>query len=1089
MKRAIAWFVGNSVAANLVMILILAGGLLTVGSIKKEVFPDVDTNLISVSVAYLGAAPEEVEEGVCVPIEEEIQGVEGIKELTSSSAEGSGTVTVEVEEGYDVREVLDEVKNRVDAIDTFPVEAEEPIIRELLVRRQVLNVAVAGEADEVTLKRLGERVRDEISALPGITQVELAAARPYEISIEVSEETLRRHGLTFDDVARAVRQSSVDLPGGSVKTEGGEILLRAKGRAYRGPEFEKLVLLSRPDGTILRLGDVARVVDGFEETDEASRFDGAPAVLVQVFRVGDQSALDIADVVKEYVALAQASMPEGVALTIWQDDTRILVSRMELLIRNGLAGFALVFIVLTLFLRLGLAFWVSLGIPVSFLGTLWLLPSVDVSINLLSLFAFIVALGIVVDDAIVIGESVYTEQERLGGGHMSAVVGAHRVALPVIFGVLTTVAAFAPMLMLEGQMGKVFRVIPLIVIPTLLFSLVESLIVLPSHLSMHGAGNRGHNGERTTPGEPLAPGRPRRGPFAMWQQMQRRIATALDRWTDRVYRPCLAWAIRWRALTLASGLATLILMVGLVGGGWIRFAFFPPVEADNVAAMLTMPQGTPVETTAAAVRHLEDAALEIKEELERENGTVFHHLLSSVGSQPYRTQQNQGPGRGGAGASFAGSHLGEINIELAPAEARSIGSTALANLWRDRAGPVADAVELTFTASLFDSGEAINVELRGADLVALREAAERLKARLSEYPGVFDIADSFRAGKRELKLAIRPEAEALGLTLTDLGRQVRQGFYGEEAQRIQRGRDEVKVMVRYPQSERRSLGDLENARIRTPQGDEVSFGQVALADHGRGYDTIQRTNRHRAVNVTADVDLSRGNPNEIVANLDASVLPQLMANYPGIQYSFEGEQEQQRETLGGLGRGFTFALLVIYALLAVPLRSYAQPLLIMSAIPFGLVGSVVGHVVLGMELTVLSMLGMVAMAGVVVNSSLVLVDFANRRMREQATAEQAIIEAGVARFRPILLTAMTTFAGLTPLMLERSLQAQFLIPMAVSLAFGVAFSTVVTLVLVPAGYLTLFDVREALARLFFRQPATTAEPQGPTIEPEHVSST
>jgi multidrug efflux pump subunit AcrB len=1060
MNRAIAWFARNGVAANLVMVTLVVGGLLSVGSIRKEVFPQVDPGLITITVPYPGAAPEEVEEGISVPIEEEIQGIEGIKKLTSSSAEGSGSVTVEVEDGYDVREVLDEVKNRIDAIDTFPDEAEEPVIREVVVRRQVLSVAVSAQADEATLNRLGERVRDEVSALPGITQTELVAARPYEISIEVSEEALRRHGLRFDDVARAVRQSAIDLPGGSVKTEGGEILLRAKGRVYRGPQFDNLVLLSRPDGTVVRIGDVARVVDGFAETDEQSRFDGTPTVLVQVFRVGNQSALDIAAAVKDYAAAAQPRMPEGVRLTIWQDDTIILQSRMDLLINNGIAGFLLVFIVLVLFLRFSLAFWVSLGIPVSFLGALWLLPGLDVSINLLSLFAFIVVLGVVVDDAIVVGESIYTVQEKQGRGTMSAILGAQRVALPVVFGVLTTVAAFAPMLAVPAQLGKLMRVIPLIVIPTLLFSLTESLFVLPSHLS--------HSRNTTD----------RRGFIGWWQRSQRRIVAGLDLWIERVYRPSVKAALRWRMLTLASGLAVLILTAGMVGAGWVRFAFFPPVEADNVAALLTMPQGTPVETTAAAVQQLEAAAMSVGDELERERGAVFRHVLSSVGSQPYRTQQSQGPaGAGGGGGTLSGSHLGEVNIELVPSELRSVGSTELANRWRDRAGPIADAVELTFTASLFSSGEAINVELRGADLTQLREAAERLKAKVAEYPGVFDIADSFRAGKRELTLAIRPEAEALGLSLTDLGRQVRQGFYGEEAQRIQRGRDEVKVMVRYPAAQRRSLGDLEGIRIRTPQGHEVPFGQVAFASHGRGYDAIRRTNRNRAVSVTADVDLTRGNTNEIVADLQATVLPQLLAEFPGVNYSFEGEQQQQRDTLGGLVTGFIFALLAIYALLAIPLSSYTQPLLIMSAIPFGLVGAVGGHMLLGMELTMLSLVGIIAMAGVVVNSSLVLVDYANHRRREHASPEDAIVAAGMVRFRAILLTSLTTFVGLTPLMLERSLQAQFLIPMAVSLAFGVAFSTVVTLVMLPAGYLAMFDLRDAMRRVLGRrtQPVGEAE--------------
>ncbi len=1046
MNAVIRWFVGNGVAANLLRVLVVAGGLLTVASVTKEVFPEINPNLITVQVRYPGAAPQEVEQGIVVPIEEEIQGVDGIRRITSSSAEGMGTVSVEVETGFAVRDVLDEVRTRVDAIAIFPEEAERPIVREVIVRQQVLDVAVSGDIDELSLKRLGERVRDEIAALPGITQADLVAVRPYEIAIEVSEEALRRYGLRFDDVARAVRESAVDVPGGSVRTDGGEVLLRTTGRAYRGPQFEDLVLLTRSDGTYLRLGEVARVVDGFEETDEISRFDGAPAAIVQVFRVGNQDALAIAATVRDYIDSSASQLPEGVQLTIWQDTSRVFLSRMNLLVTNGLVGFALVFIVLALFLRLSLAFWVSVSIPVSFLGTLWLMPGFNVSINMISLFAFIVALGIVVDNAIVVGESIYTQQGRFGRGAEASVSGAGRVVVPVIFGVLTTVAAFAPMLFLEGVMGQVFRVIPLIVIPILLFSLIDSLLVLPSNLSRSGstAYGTGH------------------GPLAAWARVQRRISGGLDWWIERVYRPSLERVVAWRSLTLASGLALLIIVGGFVGGGWLRFSFFPPIEADNVAVMLTMPQGTPIEVTEAAVRHLEQAALELGSELARDNGPVFRHVLSSVGSQPYGTQQGQGM-LGGATAPAA-SHLGEVNIELVPSEQRSVGSSELATLWRERAGPIVDAVELTYTASLFSAGEAINVELRGEDLEQLREAAEWLKLRLAEYPGVFDIADSFRAGRRELTLAIRPEAETLGLSLADLGRQVRQGFFGEEAQRIQRGREDVRVMVRYPADQRRSLGDLEDMRIRTPQGAQVPFGQVAIASHGRGFDTIQRTERQRAVNVTTDVDLTLGNPNEIIASLEAGVLPELLARYPGIRYSFEGEQQQQRETLEGLGALFLIALIVIYALLAIPLRSYVQPIIIMLAIPFGLVGAIGGHLLFGLELTILSMLGMVAMAGVVVNSSLVLIDFANRRIAENLPPVEAVIEAAVARFRPVMLTAITTFAGLTPLMLERSLQAQFLIPMAISLAFGVLFSTLVTLALVPAAYLTVLNARARLVK-------------------------
>jgi multidrug efflux pump subunit AcrB len=1068
MKRIISWFAENSVAANLLMVLIIAGGLVTIGAIpgipspvKREVFPELESNLITVAVEYLGAAPEEVEEAICVRVEEAIQGLEGIKEITSSAAEGRGSVTVEVEADFDTRELLDDIKNRIDAIDTFPEETEKPIVQEVLIRRQVMDVVVHGPADERTLKTLGERVRDEIAALPGISQTELVNARPYEISIEISEEDLRRHGLTFDQVVAAIRRSSLDLPGGSIKTEGGEILLRSKGQAYRGPEFERIVLITRPDGTYLRIGDVATVVDGFAETDQWTRFDGQGSVSVRVFRVGDQSALDIAAKVEEYVATAEGRMPEGIKLTIWSDLSRILRSRMDLLLRNGRTGIFLVFMTLALFLRFRLAFWVTVGMFISFLGTLWLLPVLGVSISLISLFAFIAVLGIVVDDAIVVGESIYTEQSRVGRSVKASIAGAHRVYTPVIFAVLTSVVAFMPMLFVEGTMGRVMRVIPLIVIPTLLFSLVESMLILPSHLS---------HARRRKPGE--------HGTFGWWGRLQGKISSGLEAFIQRTYRNGLARALKWRYLTVAVGVAFLLLAAGMAGGGWIKFTFFPPVEADNVAAVVTMPLGTPAEVTSRAVERIERVGVELLRELDerhaQEGGSIYRHMMASVGDQPFRTRQSQGAGN--VGISFVGAHMGEVNLELAPAEERSVKGGEIARLWRERVGAIPDALELTFSSSLFDTGEPINVQFTGPDLAKLREAADRLKEQLTTYPGVFDIADSFRQGKQEVKLAIKPSAETLGLTLADLARQVRQGFYGEEAQRMQRGRDDIRVMVRYPEEERRSLGDLENMRIRTREGSEVPFAAVADADLGRGYDTIVRKERRRTVSVTADVDLSVANANEILADLDASFLPDLLADYPAMLYTFEGQQREQRETLGGLWRGFAIALLVIFAMLAIPLRSYIQPLVIMSAIPFGLVGALLGHVIMGMDLTILSMFGIVALAGVVVNDSLVLVDYVNRLRAEGRSVLEAAREGGVFRFRAILLTSLTTFAGLSPLMMERSLQAQFLIPMAISLAFGVLFSTGITLGLVPAGYVILDDLQQFTGRLLGRAPAADDGP-------------
>jgi multidrug efflux pump subunit AcrB len=1051
-NRAIAWFAENHVAANLLMLVIMAGGLFTLPTIKQEVFPEVRIEVVTVSVVYRGAAPEEVEEAVCVRVEEAIQGVEGLKRVTATASEGVGVVTAELEPGADVRQALDDIKARVDAIDTFPDETEKPIVQQAIMRAQVINVAVSGDVDERTLRHTGQQVRDEIVTLPGVTHADLANVRPYEVSIEVSEDDLRRHGLTFDDVSAAVRRSSMDLPGGTLRTSSGEILLRTKGQAYHGPEFEQLVLLARDDGTRVLLGDVAEVVDGFEETDSFARFDGHPAVLVQVFRVGDQSALDVAAKVRAYVVEAQARMPPGIALTTWQDDSLILKARLETLVGDAWQGFALVLIALALFMQLRTAFWVGMGIPIAVLGTLWILPGLDVSINLLTLFAFLLVLGVLVDDAIVVGENVYTLQSRRRDPLRAAIAGVQEVSTPVTFGVLCTVAAFTPLLMIPGAMGKLTASIPLVVISALLVSLVETQLILPAHL--------GHV-------KPSSGRRPN-ALVAWWGRVQERTSLGLERFVRHGYTPFLERALAYRYLTVAVGVGVLVVTVGLVGGGWARFVFMPQVEADNVIAFLTMPQGTPADVTAAAIRRLEESAERVRASLEQEGaGDVFHHVLASVGEQPYRQRQEEDR-TGGKSSGVSAGHLGEINIELAPAEERTVTSAEVAARWREATGAVPDAVELSFTSSLFSAGAAISVQLQGRDDAGLRRAAEMLKERLAAFQGVYDVSDSFRGGKQEVKLRIRPSAEALGLSLNDLARQVRQAFYGDEAQRIQRGRDDVRVMVRYPRDERRSLGDLEGMRIRTADGTAVPFSAVAEATLGRGFAAIQRADRERVITVTADVDEAVTSPNEVTAALHDVVLPEVLTTIPGISYSMQGEQREQQEFLDAMLRRFGLALLMIYVLLAIPLRSYLQPFLIMAAIPFAMVGAIWGHVMLGWDLSMFSVIGLVALSGVVVNDSLVLVDYVNQRRNEGVSLGTAARTAGAARFRPIILNSVTSFVGLTPLLLNRSVQAQFLIPMAIALTFGVLLSTLVTLVLVPSAYLILDDISALFGR---RAPA------------------
>jgi len=1051
-KGIIAWFARNHVAANLLMLLMIVSGLIALPSIQQKSFPDINVEIIQITVAYLGAAPEEVEEGVCVRIEEEIQGISGIEQITSTAAEGACNVQAELISGYDVDRALSEIKNAVDSIDTFPEETERPIVNHFMIRRNAIQIALSGDVDERTLKVFGQRIRDGIAALPGVTQVDLASSRSYEISIEVPEEALQRHQLSFDEVVDAVRRSSLDMPGGSIKTQRGEILLRTKGQAYTGEEFEDIVVITRRDGTRLLLGEIATVVDAFEEDPLYARFDGENAVLIQVYRVGNQKVLDLVKTVKDYVAKEQARLPEGIRLTVWRDGSQSLRDRLDILIRNGRSGFILVFAVLAIFLRLRLALWVSIGVPLSFLGALALFPSLSLSIDVVSLFAFILVLGLLVDDAIVVGENVHSHQERAEDPLQASIIGTQEVAIPVIFGVLTTVAAFIPLIIAPGSMGQVFSGIGTVVVCCLFFSLAESQLVLPAHLgTMRGDRQR----QAPRPGSIQA----------RWKHLQSVTSESLTRLARDGYRPLLERTLEWRYAAIALGLVLLLWTLTFVATGGIRFSFFPPVEADYISATLTMPQGTPPEVTSAAIAEIEAAAHRVEADLERELGDgsppVIRHVLAVVGEQP---------SRGGHGGDPAGrpqrsaSHLGEVTLELQSADGRPLSASAVTRRWREETPFIPGAEELTFTSALFSAGEPIKLRLQSADVDDLQVAAERLKQKLAEYPGVTDITDSFKLGKEEIRLNILPSAEVLGLTLDDLARQVRQAFYGVEAQRIQRDREDIRVMVRYPKSQRRSIGDLENMRIRTPDGSEVPFHTVAEARMGRGYASIKRSDRQRVIDVTADIDSSQGNANEVMADLQAHYLPRLLAEHPGLRFSLEGEQREQRKVSVGLLQGYLLALVLIYSLLAIPLRSYAQPLIIMAVIPFGLVGAIGGHILMGRSLSMMSAFGVVALSGVVVNSSLVLVHYVNGHREEGRSLADAVRDAGVARFRPIVLTSLTTFSGLTPLLLERSVSAQFLIPMAISLAFGVLFSTVIALLMVPSLYVILDDLQTVARR-------------------------
>ena len=906
-----------------------------------------------------------------------------------------------------------------------------------------------GHVDEASLLNIAEKVRDEVSELPNITQTRLGK-KPREISIEISENILQKYGISFDYVANKIRTSSMDVPGGAIETYDGEILIRSKGQAYTGEEFGIIPVLSLADGSTVFLRDIAEIVDGFQDVEYDIKFNSEPALLIRVYRTGEQNALDIADAVHGYIKKKNPVMPPGVSLTTMKDESVILRGRIELLTENAYLGLGLVLIVLALFLKPKLAAWVSLGIPISFMGGFWLLPLFDVSINMISLFTFILVLGIVVDDAIVVGENIHIYLKRGLSGVDAALEGAYQVAKPVIFAVLTTMVTFSPMILVEGALGKIWKIIPVVTILVLMFSLIESLTILPAHLA-HMKINEAKKKNRFS---------------QWWSDIQMGIHNWLQGFIKNKYTPVLELALKNRGNTVAIAISIFILTVGLVASGFIRFNFFPPLEADIVIAGVEYPEGTPVSLTKVGLDQIEKSAYKLKDSLEvlYPENKIFINMVSTAGDQPIKTQSARGPGN--LDATFFGSHLAECVIELAPGEERPISTVEISKIWRELTGPIPGVKQVTFDSDLFTTGAPIEIQLSSVNREDLKAVTNSLKDKLQTYAGVFDIKDSFSAGKDEIKLNLLPEAQNYGITMASLARQVRQAFYGDEVQRVQRGRDEVKVFLRYPKDERVSLNNLEQMNVRVGNNVEVPLGQVAQGELSSGYSTITRTDRKRSISITADVDLSEANANEILAKFESEHIVPILLDYPSVNYSFEGEQREQRDTLSSLFKNFALALFVVYVLLAVPFKSYLQPLIIMSAIPFGFTGAVIGHIIMGMNLAVLSIIGIVALSGVVVNDSLVMVDFINRYKRDDGkTSLEAALAAGPRRFRPILLTSITTFVGLFPLLIEKSVQAQFLIPMAISLAYGVLFATLITLILVPTSYLIIEDIKDFFGRL------------------------
>ncbi|QSX36384.1 efflux RND transporter permease subunit [Shewanella sedimentimangrovi] len=1045
-KGIIAWFARNTVAANLLMWVLIIGGLFSTMLINKEVFPSFDLNYLRISVAYPGAAPQEIEEGITIKIEEAIQDISGIKKMTSVASDGVGSVNIEVEDGFDAKRVLDEAKLRIDAIATFPANIEKPNIYQIKPENNVIWVSVYGDLSLHEMKELAKTIRDDINALPAVTRAQVTGTRNYEIGIEVSEDKLREYGLTFSQVAAAVQSSSLDLPGGAIRAKDGDILLRTKGQAYTGDDFAGIVVSTRPDGSRVLLPQVANIKDDFEERLEYTRFNGKPAAIIEVLSVDKQNALDIAQQVKDYVAKKQGDLPAGAKLDTWGDLTHYLKGRLNMMLSNMFYGALLVFIILALFLDLKLAFWVMMGLPVCFLGTMLLMPfePFHLSINMLTLFAFILVLGIVVDDAIVIGESAHTEVERHGQSVENVIRGAKKVAMPATFGVLTTIAAFIPMLMVSGPMGIIWKSIGLIVILCLAFSLVESKLILPAHLA--------HMKAKT--GEP-------RTALGRWKV---RFNERVQFFIHHKYRNFLETAIRHRYSVISAFVGVLILSIALVASGKVRWVFFPNIPSDFIQVNLEMDEGSSEENTLKVVQQIEDGLYRMNAQMEQETGApVVKHNFIAMNSRT---------------SAF-------IFAELTKGEDREVDGETIAEAWRKALPELVAVKKLSMNARTNDGGGDISFRLTSSDLEQLAAASRELKQKLASYEGVYDIADNYSSGSHEIRLKIKPEAEALGLTLSDLARQVRYGFYGYEAQRILRNKEEVKVMVRYPLEQRRTVGDLENMLIRTPDGTAVPFGNVAQIEMGESFSSITRVDGHRAISITANANKDKVEPSKVTAEIEKEFIPELKRKYPRIDTALDGASQDEADAIIGLVQGLFFALFTIYALMAIPLKSYSQPMIIMSVIPFGMIGALFGHLLLGLDMSVLSLCGIIALAGVVVNDSLILVDFVNRAREQGYAIKDAAVNSGCYRFRAIILTSLTTFVGLVPIIMERSLQAQIVIPMATSLAFGILFSTLVTLIMVPLLYIVLDDVARLWRRFFnwWWQPKAKTSPDA-AAEPQ-----
>jgi multidrug efflux pump subunit AcrB len=1043
----ISWFARNGVAANLLMLAIMGAGFWTLwkDKIPLEVFQDMPSRFISVNVPYPASSPDETEETIVLKIEEAIQQVGGIKHVNSTAGSSGGTVFIEVNEDEDPRRVMEDVKIRVDAIPNFPALAEKPVIQLDDSFHSVITVILSADMSERDLKRLGEQTRDELSSLPGISHAEITGVRNEEIAIEIPEDTLRKHGLSLDDINKAIRDTAIDMPAGVVQTEAGDVSLRTRGRAYTGEDYARIPLLSRADGSRITLGEIAKIVDGFTENPLVTRLNGRRCVMISVMREGRQNAITIGERVKEYIKETNQKLPGGVSLDYWNDRSKIVKGRIDLLLQNAKSSLILVFICVGLFLRLEAVIWIAVGMVMSFMGAIALMPYLDVSINLSSLMGFILVLGIVVDDAIVISE--HCDQLRKGGMSPldAAIEGTRRMAVPITFGVLTTVIAFMPMALDSSDWGSMFKPIAIVFIAVMLIALLETKLILPSHLAHPFLGRAG---------DLLAP-------------IHRLSDGALQAFVRRVYKPALRFSVNHGYTSLSILFGGLILILGLYFGGRIQTTYFPRVPSERIECRLSMLDGTPVEVTEAHIQRIYDLAVEMQKEYVGPDGkSVIRHIVSTVGT-------TLSYGRSSSN-SAGGSHIGGVMMETYGPEERSrdANTVDMSNEWRKRIGEIVGVEEMTFRAEIMRSGDPIDIQLTGTDPRELLDMSGKIKEHLAKYPSLFDINDSLDSGRNEIQLRLKPEAQQLGVTVSDLAKQVRQAFYGDEVQRIQRGRNEVKVMLRSPKENRQNLATLDTMRVRTAAGLEVPFNRVAEANVAKSFTSIKRVDRRRALNITADVDKLTTD----VASLRLEIstfLDQLLSGHGHIQWSFEGEARRQKESQSQMLISLLIVLAGMYGMMAIPFKSYSQPFIVLLVVPFGIVGAVIGHMAHSLPLSIMSLFGILGVCGVVVNDTLVLVDEINERRAQGASTREAVQMGGASRFRAIFLTQITTFFGLVPLIFDgtwlsklapfffsngaQSTHAQFLTPVSVAMGYGSLFATVITLFLVPLCYLAVDD--------------------------------